>query len=271
MSPWKERLRAAGIHLLISLAIAALAAALVFGLWYPQPYPELSGGRELFLLVVSVDVVMGPLITLAIFNRKKPWKELRRDLAIVGLLQLAALGYGLWTVAVARPVHLVFEYNRFRVVHAIEVPEELIAQAPPGITPLPFTGPDVLSLRPFKDSKEQFDSTMAAVAGVSLSARPDLWQPYATARDEVLKEAKPVLALRQRFAARAAEIDAAVAATGRRPTRWCMFRWWAARPSGPCCSIPLAPRSWATCHWTRFDPILHAKKATGQRRCCLDS
>ncbi len=184
MSPWKERLRAAGIHLLISLAIAALAAALVFGLWYPQPYPELSGGRELFLLVVSVDVVMGPLITLAIFNRKKPWKELRRDLAIVGLLQLAALGYGLWTVAVARPVHLVFEYNRFRVVHAIEVPEELIAQAPPGITPLPFTGPDVLSLRPFKDSKEQFDSTMAAVAGVSLSARPDLWQPYATARDD---------------------------------------------------------------------------------------
>lgn len=215
MSPWKERLRAAGIHLLISLAIAALAAALVFGLWYPQPYPELSGGRELFLLVVSVDVVMGPLITLAIFNRKKPWKELRRDLAIVGLLQLAALGYGLWTVALARPVHLVFEYNRFRVVHAIEVPEELIAQAPPGITPLPFTGPDVLSLRPFKDSKEQFDSTMAAVAGVSLSARPDLWQPYAAARDEVLKEAKPVLALRQRFAARAAEIDAAVAATGR--------------------------------------------------------
>ena len=215
MFNWKERLRAAGIHLLISLAIAGLAAGLVFGLWYPDVYRELSGGRELFLLVVSVDVVMGPLITLAIFNRKKPRKELRRDLAIVGLLQLAALCYGLWTVYIARPVHLVFEYNRFRVVHAIEVPEELLAQTPPGISALPLTGPTTLSLRPFKDNKEQFDSTLAAVGGVSLSARPDLWQPYEAARAEVLKEAKPVPALRQRFATRSSEIDAAVAATGR--------------------------------------------------------
>lgn len=215
LSNWKERLRAAGIHLLISLVVAALAAWLVFALWYPWPYRELSGGRELFLLVVSVDVVMGPLITFAIFNRVKPWKVLRRDLAVVGLLQLAALAYGLWTVSVARPVHLVFEYKLFRVVHAIEVPEELVAQAAPGITALPWTGPTLLSVRPFKDAKENFDATMAAVGGVPLSARPDLWQPYEAARAELLKEGKPVAALRQRLAARAADIDAAVAATGK--------------------------------------------------------
>jgi hypothetical protein len=215
MFNWKERLRAAAIHLAISLAIAGLAAALVFGLWYPGAYRELSGGRELFLLVVAVDVVMGPLITFAIFNRKKPRTELRRDLAIVGLLQLAALCYGLWTVYVARPVHLVFEYNRFRVVHAIEVPEELLSKAPAGITALPLTGPTNLSLRQFATEKEQFDATMGALGGVSLSARPDLWQPYEAARAQVLQEAKPLPALRQRFAARAAEIDAAVAATGR--------------------------------------------------------
>ena len=31
----RRRARAAGLHLLISAAVAALAAALVFGLWYP--------------------------------------------------------------------------------------------------------------------------------------------------------------------------------------------------------------------------------------------
>ena len=129
MINWKERLGAAGIHLGISLAIAALAALLVFGLWYPYPYREISGGRELFLLVVSVDVILGPLITLAVFNRAKPWMELRRDLAVVALIQLAALGYGLWTVSVARPVHLVFEIDRFRVVHAIDVDEAQLGQA----------------------------------------------------------------------------------------------------------------------------------------------
>ena len=96
---FEERLRASGIHLGISLAISVMAAALVFGLWYP--YREISGGRDLLMLLVAVDVVMGPLITLAIFNRAKPRRELFLHLTVVGLLQLAALGYGLWTVFAA--------------------------------------------------------------------------------------------------------------------------------------------------------------------------
>ena len=131
MENWKRRLRASTVHLGISLCIAALAAALVFGLWYPYPYGEISGGRELFLLVVAVDVVMGPLITLAIFNSTKPRRELIMDFTVVGALQLAALGYGLWTVFAARPVHLVFEYSRMSVVHAIDVDADLLAKAPP--------------------------------------------------------------------------------------------------------------------------------------------
>ncbi len=102
---------------------------------------EISGGRELFLIVVAVDVIVGPLITFAVFNRTKPWPELRRDLAVVALMQLGALGYGLWSVAQARPAHLVFEYDRFRVVHAVDVPAELLTKTPPGITALPLLGP----------------------------------------------------------------------------------------------------------------------------------
>jgi hypothetical protein len=217
MFNWKARLRAAGIHFGISLAIAALAALLVFGLWYPYPYREISGGRELFSLVVTVDVILGPLITFSIFSRSKPKKELRRDLAVVGLLQLAALSYGLWTVFVARPVHLVFEYNRFRVVHAIDIPAELMGKPPAGIDAQPLFGPTLLSLRPFRDSDEQINATMAAVQGVSLSARPDLWQAYELARADVLKTAKPVAELKARFPAQAAAIDQVITATGRDP------------------------------------------------------
>ena len=90
-----RRSRAAGWHLLISAAVAALAAALVFGLWYPGAYRHLSGGRGLFILVVTVDVILGPLLTFAVFNLKKGWPHLRRDLAIIGVIQLAGLAYGL--------------------------------------------------------------------------------------------------------------------------------------------------------------------------------
>ena len=79
MQNWKGRLRASGIHLGISLCIATLAAVVVFGLWYPYPYREISGGRSLFMLVVCVDVVMGPLITLLIFSTKKTRRHLAAD------------------------------------------------------------------------------------------------------------------------------------------------------------------------------------------------
>lgn len=212
---WKDRLRASAIHLSLSLIIASLAALLVFGLWYPYPHGDTAGGRELFMIVVSVDVVLGPLITLAVFNRRKPKAELVRDLAVVALIQLAALGYGLWTVMVARPVHIVFEVDRFRVVHAIEVPEELLHQTPPDVRGLPLTGPTVLAVRPFRDRNEETTATLAALQGLSLSARPDLWEPYPQARQRVLTAAKPVSELRRRFERQVAEIDTAVARSGR--------------------------------------------------------
>jgi hypothetical protein len=217
MTHWKKRLRASGIHLSLSLLVAAFAGLLVFTVWYPYPYRDLSGGRELFLLVVAVDVILGPLITLAVFSRRKPWGELRRDLAVVAVIQLSALGYGLWTVAVARPVHLVFEVDRFRVVHAIEVPQELMERGPALVQPKPWFGPTMLAVRQFQNPQEDFEATMAALQGLPLAARPDLWQPYGEAQDRVLLAAKPVSLLIARFAAQREEIDKALQASGRSP------------------------------------------------------
>lgn len=212
---WKNRLRASGIHLCISLAIASLAALLVFLVWYPYPYGEISGGRELFFILVSVDVVLGPLITLTIFNPTKPRSELVRDLTIVGLIQLAALGYGLWTVFVARPVHLVYEFDRFRVVHAVDVPPELLDQAPPELRSLPLFGQTAMAVRPFKDPQERYEATMAALQGVQLGFRPDLWEPYTDARMRVLLAATPAARLKERFPDKAELIDEAIAQTGK--------------------------------------------------------
>lgn len=211
MNHWISRLRAGALHLGASLAVALLAALLVFGLWYPYPYREISGGRDLFVLVVMVDVAMGPLVTFAIFNRTKPRRLLVMDLVVIGIIQLAALGYGLWTVFVARPVHLVFEYSRLSVVHAAEVEPQLLAKAPPELRTLPVTGPTTVALRPFRNAQEQFDATMAAMGGAPLAARSDLWQPYQASRADILRVARPVSELRARFPDEASMIDRALA------------------------------------------------------------
>lgn len=212
---WRPRLKAAFVHLGLSGVVAAVAAALVFALWYPYPYREVSGGRDLFLLVVAVDVVLGPLLTLAVFNLAKPRGQLRRDLAVIVLLQLAGLAYGLWTVQLARPVHMVFEYDRFQVVHQIDIPLELMDRVPPGIEAIPWGGPTLLALRPFRDGHEKIDMTLAALQGVPLSARPELWQSYEAGRSDVLKAARPAGELKNRFPQRAAEIDEALRQSGR--------------------------------------------------------
>lgn len=213
-STWSDRFKASSLHLVISMAIAAAAGLLVFGLWYPYPYREISGGRELFLLVVAVDVVVGPLITFTVFNLAKPKTELVRDLALVGIIQLFALSYGVWSVYVARPVHLVFEFDRFRVVHAIEIPEELLNQKPADIDPFPLAGPTLLAVRPFRSVKEEGAATMVALQGISFSARPDFWQPYSDARARVIAAAKPAADLRKRFPQQLTSIDMALKATG---------------------------------------------------------
>jgi hypothetical protein len=214
---WRDRARSAGIHLGASALVALVAALLVFELWYPFPYRDISGGRELFLLVIGVDVALGPLVTFAIFDRAKPRSSLARDLACVALLQLAGLAYGVWAVHLARPVHMVFEIDRFRVVHQADIPVDLENRVPAGIDLAPAWGPTLLAVRPFASEQERFQATMVALKGIPLAARPDLWQPYEAARGRVLAAARPVTDLRNRFPARAAEIDAALQKAGHDP------------------------------------------------------
>ena len=215
MTLWISKVRALVIHLGLSLAVAALAAALVFWLWFPPPFRALSGGRELFVLVAVVDVVIGPLVTLVVFNPRKSRREKWLDFSVIGALQLAALGYGLHTIYEARPVHAVFEYNRFRVVHANDIPPDLLGRTPAGITALPLSGPTWLSLRPLVGG-EVADYTLQALDGVPISARPELWQPYDSGRQAILAAARPAAELTQRFARDAAAINEGVAQSGRR-------------------------------------------------------
>ena len=208
------RLRAALIHLSLSALMALMAASLVFFVWYPSPYGQISGGRELFGLLVVVDVIIGPLITLVIFNQSKTRRHLVMDFTVVGLLQVAALMYGLWSVFAARPVHLVFEYHRMAVVHAVDIEPEALAKAPAELQTLPLTGPTLLSLRPLGGADEQFDSIIKTVGGIPQAAQPALWQPYDAARADILRESRPAAQLKERFPQHADTIDQTVARTG---------------------------------------------------------
>jgi hypothetical protein len=192
------RLRSAGVHFLLSAVVIGLAAALVFLVWYPKPYASISGGLHLFLILASVDLFMGPLATAVVSSPGKPRREWYTDLTVIAVLQVAALGYGVWTMAQARPVYLAFEIDRFRVIHAIDVPEQMLGQAPEGFRRLPWSGPGLVAIRAFKNPREEADATFAALQGLHLGARPDLWTSYGSATGVVVSASMPLALLANR-------------------------------------------------------------------------
>lgn len=214
-----QRLRAARAaslaHLGASALVAAACAALVFGLWYPYPYNVLVGGRELFLLVVAVDVVMGPLLTLVVYDRRKPLGELVRDMGLIVLLQCAALAYGLHTVAQARPVFLAFEGDRFRVVRPADIDDEKLAQARPEAQRLGFTGPRPMGVKLAQPTDRDFPASIQlSLAGEHPAFRPERWVPYDLQRSKVITAARPLSQLREKHVGAVAQINEAVQKAG---------------------------------------------------------
>lgn len=212
MIVWRDKLRAAGIHLLATLALAGIAA-LLYRMWFPPPFHEMVGGTRLFLLLVGVDVVMGPLVSLVIFDRRKSRRELFTDYSVVGLLQLCAMAYGLQVAHAARPVYVVFAVDRLEVVSARDIPAaELAAARLPQYARLPQTGPRrVAAVVP---EAERADALDMALNGVDTSARPRFFVPYASQVAQIMARARTLPELRSRHPQAADPLDAAVARTG---------------------------------------------------------
>ena len=114
--PLREKLKAVGIHFIISLFIFILLVFWMYFSLYPSFYFNMSGGWQGLMLMLGVDVVLGPLLTFLVFNPHKKLREIISDLVIVGLVQLGALGYGVYTVYQEHPTLAVLYDNGLATV-----------------------------------------------------------------------------------------------------------------------------------------------------------
>ena len=114
--PLREKLKAVGIHFIISLFIFILLVFWMYFSLYPSFYFNMSGGWQGLMLMLGVDVVLGPLLTFLVFNPHKKLREIISDLVIVGFVQLGALGYGVYTVYQEHPTLAVLYDNGLATV-----------------------------------------------------------------------------------------------------------------------------------------------------------
>ena len=107
----KNRYQAFAIHILISLIIFIVLSLIITYLWYPGFLFSTDGGWDGIRLIAGIDFIIGPTLTLIIYNAQKA--KLKQDLFIIGLIQLSCLTFGTWTVYQERPVAVIYSEGTF--------------------------------------------------------------------------------------------------------------------------------------------------------------
>ena len=213
MSRWK----AAGIHLSISLIVATLVGSLIYFVWYPPPYFTVAGGSKLMLLIMSVDVVIGPLLTLAVFRTGK--KGLKFDLTVITLLQLSAFCYGFNVITGVRPVFIVAQLDRFVPVSANQLDDVDLAQASrPEFATRSWTGPRLAAAIMPTDLKEADAILSSGLRGKDIDKYPKYYVPYPQAADDLLKRAHPLAELIKKQPQQAEQIQGFIDSSGENPS-----------------------------------------------------
>ena len=195
MSRWK----ASAIHLLLSAAIAGSVLLFMLEVWYPWPLFEAAGGSHLVLVLVGVDVTLGPLITLIIFKSGK--KGLKFDLTVIAVLQVAALAYGIHALYLARPVYLAFTVDRFDLVTAKDIdPADLEKVTRPEFKRPPLGRPQYVAAVLPSDPAEKMKILNTSLQGKDLQMYPQHYAPYEQEASNALKRAAALDVLTKRDA-----------------------------------------------------------------------
>ncbi len=118
----KNRWQAFGTHILISLFIFIILLSIILFVWYPGIFINM-GGYQGIKIVAGVDLVLGPVLTLMIFNPGKKAHLIKLDLCIIAAVQFSALTAGTWLVYKERPLVQVLSDDGVHVHSASELAE----------------------------------------------------------------------------------------------------------------------------------------------------
>lgn len=189
-APLRLRLRAAMIHLLLSALISGVLSVSLVLLLYPMPYFHAAGGKSILLVILLVDIVLGPLLTFLVFDRRKA--SLRRDLATIGAVQIIALAYGLYATAMSRPVFQTFVRDRFELVSAAEIDPQELQKALPQFRRFAWGAPQLAAARQPDDPKERELMMFSAAYGIDARHLLRHYVDYSQLREQVIAKSRPI-------------------------------------------------------------------------------
>lgn len=183
-------------HLCISILVALIVICVVFVLWYPSPLAKAAGVTHIFLMLLVIDVILGPLLGLLVYKEGK--KTLKMDLTVIILIQIAALSYGLYSIAQARPVWIAFNHDRFELVRNNELKPENITHAQSQYRQPTWLQPQYVAVKQAVDLQEQQIEQMSAILnGISLAQYPERYIAIDQAKTQIQSQVRDLSQLKQ--------------------------------------------------------------------------
>ncbi len=185
-------------NLYISQAIILLFLLFAYFTWFPFSYSLLGGFHKTALMLIFVDIVLGPLLVFIVYKKDK--KYLTFDINVLLSIQLAAFFYGAYALYLKHPAYNVFVNDRFKLVN------------------ISFTSPDKIRYESLKTSffskpkmaytelptdlneRAQFMLGVDLFGEPGIDQRADLYQPHTQAIDKILnKQLDPLLLFNSSF------------------------------------------------------------------------
>jgi len=215
------RLLAFGLHICASACALTLILGGMYLGWYRWPGWYLSGVLHVVGIVVLVDLVIGPTLTLVIANPGKPRRELARDLGMIVCVQLIALIYGAATLWQGRPLYYTFSADRLEIVQASDIESDEIARAQrenPSLAPHWYSTPCWI-WAPLPDNPDEAAkiATGTVFGGKDITDLPHYFKPWAQGLPKLREQLLPVDHIKYLSKAEKQSLRERIAAQGFRP------------------------------------------------------
>ena len=172
---FKHKLKASLIHLGLSILLVGIVISSLLFFFFPQLFIGVTDFKEIAMLIISVDLILGPLLTFVVFQPKK--KTLKFDLSVIAAIQLSALVYGAYSLYEVHPVYVTFNIDRFTIVSAKDAEPEKAQHNEFKVSKL-TTAKLAFAKIPDDTAKKNELILTAATGGIDLDARTEYYEPY---------------------------------------------------------------------------------------------
>lgn len=183
-------------HLTMSIIVTLFIITLVFFVWYPNPLAQAVGVTHIFLMLIAIDMIVGPLFSLIVYKEGK--KTLKFDLTVIIAIQIIALCYGIYSIEQGRPAWLVFHTDRFELVRKNEIISNHKDQTLAQFQHVSWFNPQFVSVEFTKDKKQrEEDMFIEVLGGISLVQKPERYIDFAQAKIQIQQRALRLKELEQ--------------------------------------------------------------------------